>query len=110
MFLRPEPTSGGPAVPKGRPGRASDKKPRHAVAITNRSRSRSAGTTGAPMRTPGQSGMVRQPRIPMLRTLYFALRWKATHAVHHWRSTVLFAYSWQVQSRFGFEGSTHVVE
>src|SRR4029077_21282479 len=36
-----------------------------------------------------------------------ALRWKATHAVHHWRSTVLFAYSWHVQSRVGFEGSTH---
>jgi hypothetical protein len=41
---------------------------------------------------------------------WFTLRWKATQAVHHWRSTVLFAYSWQVQSRFGFEGSTHVVE
>jgi hypothetical protein len=41
---------------------------------------------------------------------WFALRWKATQAVHHWRSTVLFAYSWQVQNRFGFEGSTHVVE
>ena len=26
------------------------------------------------------------------------------------RSTVLFAYSWQVQSRSGSEGSTHVVE
>ncbi len=40
----------------------------------------------------------------------FALRRKATQAVHHWRSTVLFAYSWQVHSKFGSEGSTHVVE
>jgi hypothetical protein len=50
------------------------------------------------------------PHASLEAAYFFASSWKATQAVHHWRSTVLFAYSWQVQSSFGSEGSTHVVE
>jgi hypothetical protein len=50
------------------------------------------------------------PLAPKFLTLRFTLRRNAIHAVHHWRSMALFAYSWQVQSRVGSTGSTHVVE
>ena len=67
--------------------------------------------TGPPLRLPDEFTAVEAARhVSRHRVFFFSLNRNAVHAVHHSRSTVLLAYSWQVQIRVGSKGSRHVEE